>query len=92
MAELSPSLAPLFESPSDGVNGGGLNSSVVVALPGGQLNDGESINVRFLLSVATPGIFRFYVNVEGIGDGLSSAPAPAAIGKDKRGTVRIGRK
>ncbi|HEV2803259.1 MAG TPA: lamin tail domain-containing protein [Pyrinomonadaceae bacterium] len=48
------------------VNGGGLNSSVTVALPGGSLANGSSINVRFLLGVMQDGAFRFLVNVEAV--------------------------
>lgn len=48
------------------INGGGLNSSVTVALPGGTLANGASINVRFLLGVMQDGQFRFLVNVEAL--------------------------
>ncbi|MDQ1522549.1 MAG: hypothetical protein QOE47_473, partial [Pyrinomonadaceae bacterium] len=44
----------------------GLNSSVTVALPGGTLANGASINVRFLLGVMQDGQFRFLVNVEAL--------------------------
>lgn len=55
-----------LEIPSDGVAGGGLNSSIVVAVPGGFLAPGAAINVRFLLGVAQGGTFRFLVNVEAL--------------------------
>jgi len=47
-------------------NGGGLNSSATVALPGGTLANGASINVRFLLGVQQDGAFRFLINVEAL--------------------------
>jgi hypothetical protein len=52
------------QAPSDASVGGGLNASGVVAIPGGTLAPGSSINVRFLLGVAQGGNFRFFVNVE----------------------------
>jgi hypothetical protein len=55
-----------LEAPSDGTTGGGLNSSVVVTLPGGALAPGSSINVRYLLGVAAGGSFRFLINVEAL--------------------------
>ncbi|HEX8455880.1 MAG TPA: lamin tail domain-containing protein [Pyrinomonadaceae bacterium] len=48
------------------LNGGGINSSATVALPGGTLANGASINVRFLLGVMQDGAFRFLVNVEAV--------------------------
>jgi hypothetical protein len=71
------------EAPSDPVNGGGLNSTVTVAIPGG-LAAGDSINVRFLLGVAAPGNFKFYLNAEPTGAGLSAAPSMLDTAKDKR--------
>lgn len=47
-------------------NGGGFNSSATVALPGGTLANGASINVRFVLGVQQEGAFRFLVNVEAV--------------------------
>ena len=47
-------------------NGGGINSSAVVALPAGMLANGASINVRFLLGVQQDGAFRFLINVEAL--------------------------
>ncbi|MFZ0060575.1 MAG: proprotein convertase P-domain-containing protein [Pyrinomonadaceae bacterium] len=55
-----------LESPSDAVAGGGSNASVVVAIPGGFLAPGASVNVRYLLGVAQGGTFRFFVNVEAL--------------------------
>jgi len=55
-----------LESPSDAVNGGGLNSSLVVPIPGGSLAPGASINVRLLLGVVQVGVYRFYVNLEAL--------------------------
>ena len=61
-----------LEGPSDTVNGGGSNSSVVVAIPGGFLSQGASINVRYLLGVAQGGTFRFFVNVQTLPKGKVS--------------------
>jgi WD40 repeat protein len=44
--------------------GGGLNSSVMVALPDGGLANGQSIDVQFLLNAVHIGGFRFFVDVE----------------------------
>lgn len=44
--------------------GGGLNSTWTVAIPGGTLEPGASIDLHFLLGVQQSGIFRFYINVE----------------------------
>jgi hypothetical protein len=49
--------------------GGGWNSTVTVnlaALPGGNLGTGQSVDVQFLLGVATGGKFAFFVIVEGL--------------------------
>ena len=56
------------QAPADGTNaqGAGLNASTVVAIPGGALAMGSSINVRFLLGVASGGSFRFFINVEAL--------------------------
>ena len=77
------------QSPSDAVNGGGFNSSMTVVLPGGGLLAGASINVRFLLGVATVGNFKFYINVEPTIGGPPAAPVPLEPTKDRRGTLRI---
>jgi len=47
-------------------NGGGLNSSLTVVLPGNGLSPGNSIDVQFLLGVQEPGNFAFFVNVEAL--------------------------
>ena len=46
-------------------NGGGLNTTVTLPLPGG-LPDGQSINVNFLLGVQKTGPFRFYLVIEAL--------------------------
>ena len=46
--------------------GGGLNSTVSVAVPAGGLLSGASVNVRFLLGVQEQGTFRFFVNIEAL--------------------------
>ena len=46
-------------------SGGGLNSTVVLPLPGG-LPDGQSINVNFLLGVQKTGAFKFYLVIEAL--------------------------
>ena len=79
------------QSPSDAVNGGGFNSSMTVVLPGGGLLAGDSINVRFVLGVATIGNFKFYINVEPTITGSPAAPIPLEPTKDRRGTLRIRR-
>jgi hypothetical protein len=76
----------ILQSPSDPVNGGGLNSVVTVALPGG-LAVGASINVRFLLGVATSGNFRFYINAEPTGAGVTTTPV--ILVKPKRGSLKL---
>jgi hypothetical protein len=55
-----------LEEPPPQPFGGGLNSSVTVALPVGGLPPGESIDVQFVLGVAKAGFFRFFVNVEAL--------------------------
>lgn len=47
-------------------NGGGLNSSVTVALPGGAIAPGATIDIHFLLGVQQGGTFRAFVNVEAL--------------------------
>jgi alpha-amylase len=55
----------LLESPSAAANGGGLNASAVINLPGA-IQPNVSVDVRFLLGVRTGGRFRFLVNVEAV--------------------------
>ncbi|HEX8071763.1 MAG TPA: Ig-like domain repeat protein [Pyrinomonadaceae bacterium] len=59
-------LGTTLEVPPTQPNGGGLNSSVVVAIPGGTLANMASVNVRFILGVAQGGSFRFFINVEAL--------------------------
>jgi hypothetical protein len=47
-------------------NGGGLNSSLTVTIPGGAIANGASIDVHFLLGVQQGGSYRFFVNVEAL--------------------------
>ncbi|MGQ0761486.1 MAG: Calx-beta domain-containing protein [Acidobacteriota bacterium] len=46
-------------------NGGGLNTTVTLPLPGG-LPDGQSINVNLLLGVQKTGLFKFYLVIEAL--------------------------
>jgi hypothetical protein len=59
-------LGPTLETPPTQAQGGGLNSSVVVTLPGASLANGASVNVRFVLGVAQGGSYRFFINVEAL--------------------------
>jgi hypothetical protein len=47
-------------------NGGGLNSTLTVAIPGGQLMPGAPIDVQLLVGVQQLGSFRFFINVEAL--------------------------
>jgi subtilisin-like proprotein convertase family protein len=71
------STAPLF---------GGLNSTLTVALPGGALAPGNTIDVQFLLGVQVQGNFSFFVNVEA----LPGPPGtlPEGTSATKKGTVK----
>jgi hypothetical protein len=53
-----------LELPSSQANGGGLNSSFTVELPGTGLAAGAGIDVQFMTNVIVNGRFRFFVNVE----------------------------
>jgi hypothetical protein len=60
--------ATTLETPPTQNSGGGLNSSLAVgtitlATP---LQNGQSINVEFLLGVQQTGSFRFFLNVEAL--------------------------
>jgi subtilisin family serine protease len=55
-----------LEQPPAQVLGGGLNSTLTVALPGGALAPGATVNVQFVLGVQQGGTFRFLVNVEAL--------------------------
>jgi hypothetical protein len=47
-------------------NGGGLNSTLTVVLPGGGLAPGATIDVQFLLGVQEQGAFSFFINTEAL--------------------------
>ncbi len=47
-------------------NGGGLNTSLTVAIPGGTLAPGAPIDLHFLLGVQQGGSYRFFINVEAL--------------------------
>ncbi|MFL6209282.1 MAG: metallophosphoesterase [Pyrinomonadaceae bacterium] len=56
----------MLEQPATQNSGGGLNSSLVVALSGGALAPNAGVNVQFVLGVEASGRFRFLVNVEAL--------------------------
>jgi len=57
----------LLESPSDqGTTGGGVNSSLTVALPGGGLANSQTLDVNFLLGIKTNGRFAFNITIEAL--------------------------
>jgi hypothetical protein len=66
-------------------NGGGLNSTLTVVLPGGGLAPGNTIDVQFLLGVQEQGNFSFFINVEAL-PGLGTI-ANEATGAMKAGTT-----
>ncbi|HYY42136.1 MAG TPA: S8 family serine peptidase, partial [Pyrinomonadaceae bacterium] len=55
-----------LEQPPTQITGGGLNSTLTVALNNGVLTNGASVDVQFRLGVQTNGRFRFLVNVEAL--------------------------
>jgi hypothetical protein len=59
-------LGTLLQTPPSQLNGGGFNSSMSVAIPGGTLANGASIDVQFLLGIQQTGTFKFFVNVEAL--------------------------
>jgi hypothetical protein len=61
--------------------GGGINSTVTVALPGGALAPNNSVNVQFVMGVEQPGGFRFIVNVEAL---TSPVAEEGLTGKSRR--------
>jgi hypothetical protein len=76
-----------LETPPAQMNGGGLNSTLTVALPGGALAPGNTIDVQFLLGVQQQGNFRFLVNVEALpGPTSPSLPSPEQPNMKKRST------
>ncbi|HEX8634975.1 MAG TPA: Calx-beta domain-containing protein [Pyrinomonadaceae bacterium] len=64
-------------------NGGGLNSTLTVTLPGGGLAPGNTIDVQFLLGVQQQGQFSFFVNVEAL-------PNLGTVANDATGTTKGG--
>ncbi|HEX8148922.1 MAG TPA: S8 family serine peptidase [Pyrinomonadaceae bacterium] len=64
-----------LETPPTQTSGGGFNSTLSVAVPGGSLANGASISVQFLLGIMQTGRFKFYVNIEALTD---VPPPPAA--------------
>ncbi|MFL6253420.1 MAG: Calx-beta domain-containing protein [Pyrinomonadaceae bacterium] len=77
-------LGTFVEQPPNQPNGGGLNSSMAVGSINLEtpLNDGDSVNVQFLLGIQQTGGYRFYVNIEMINDGLVPE-RPAALKRRK---------
>jgi hypothetical protein len=74
-----------LETPPAQTNGGGLNSTLTVVLPGGALAPGNSIDVQFLLGVQEQGNFRFLVNVEALpGPTGSALPEPEQSNMKRR--------
>jgi hypothetical protein len=59
-------LGTTLQTPPSQPNGGGFNSSMSVAIPGGTLANGASIDVQFLLGIQQTGNFKFYINVEAL--------------------------
>lgn len=55
----------VLETPPAQPNGGGYNSTVMVAIPGG-LAPGASVDVNFQLGVMQGGVYRFYLVVEAL--------------------------
>jgi len=57
-----------LQTPAAQASGGGLNSSLAegVITTTNPLANGSSTVVEFNLGVQTPGLFRFYVNVEAL--------------------------
>ena len=67
---------------------GGLNSTLTVALPGGALAPGNSINVQFLLGVQEQGNFIFFVNVEALFGPPGSVEEGAAAPNLRKGITK----
>jgi hypothetical protein len=59
-------LGTTLQQPPSQPNGGAFNSTMSVAVPGGTLANGASIDVQFLLGIQQTGTFKFYVNVEAL--------------------------
>ncbi|MDT7540997.1 MAG: hypothetical protein QOE33_901 [Acidobacteriota bacterium] len=72
------------ESPPAYTLGGGLNTSLSVALGGG-LSPGNSIDIEFNLGVMQPGSFRFFINIE---SDTSNPAAPVnTLSKSNNATI-----
>ncbi len=56
----------VIEAPPTQPNGGGLNTSGIINLPGGTLAPNSTVDVRFVLGIQTGGRFRFLINVEAL--------------------------
>ncbi|HEX8354360.1 MAG TPA: endonuclease/exonuclease/phosphatase family protein, partial [Pyrinomonadaceae bacterium] len=70
------------EQPPVQPNGGALNSSLgvgVINLGGATLQNGETVNVQFLLGVEKTGSFRFYINVEAFDESVPAAAPEWAV-------------
>jgi parallel beta-helix repeat protein len=68
--------------PPTQANGGGLNSTFVVTLPGGALADGATLDLQLVLGVEQSGSFRFFVNTEAV-----TSPAPSQFSR-KAGSTK----
>jgi hypothetical protein len=57
-----------LDQPPSQPNGGGINTSMSAGTitVGTPLNNGQTINLQFLLGVQQTGSFRFYINVEAL--------------------------
>ncbi|HJR08349.1 MAG TPA: kelch repeat-containing protein [Pyrinomonadaceae bacterium] len=77
-----------LESSALQTNGGGFNSTLTVALPGGSLAPGATIDVQFLLGVQQQGAFRFIVNVEALTEPASDVASDATRSNLKTGTTK----
>lgn len=73
----------LVEQPPAQPLGGGLNSSATVTLPGAGLPANGTIDVQFLLGVQQSGIYRFFINVEGLTNPPTSLKPTTTKGVDK---------
>ena len=69
----------LLEQAATQPSGGGLNSALVVQLPGGALAPNASVNVQFVLGVQQSGSFRFIINTEATGSAPPAAPGKTAL-------------
>ena len=62
------------EQPAAQALGGGINTSLVVALPGGALAPGAGVDVQLVTGVVQGGRFRFFINVEGLTSSGTQSP------------------